>query len=129
MKKALVLVIIFALCLAFSGCGESVQEVAPAAAVPTAASAPATEAPAAAEEPAAEPEEAADPLAEIKELVLSMKGEPIDGLLAIIGEPLSRDYGSSCLVQGGKDGVLSYDGYTVYTLVSADGEETVYDIE
>ena len=32
-------------------------------------------------------------------------------------------------VTGGKDGVLPYDGFTVYTLVQPDGTETVYDVE
>ena len=29
----------------------------------------------------------------------------------------AKQYASSCLVTGGKDGVLPYDGFTVYTLV------------
>ena len=33
------------------------------------------------------------------------------------------------IVTGGKDGVLPYDGFTVYTLVQPDGTETVYDVE
>ena len=32
-------------------------------------------------------------------------------------------------ITGGKDGVLPYDGFTVYTLVQPDGTETVYDVE
>ena len=53
----------------------------------------------------------------------------VEDLIARLGEPLDRAYSSSCLVQGGQDGVLYYDGFTVYTLVQPDGTETVYDVE
>ena len=46
-----------------------------------------------------------------------------------IGEPTNgSEYASSCLIDG-EDGVLYYDGFTVYTLRYADGTETVYDVE
>ena len=138
MKKThMLLILVLVIALTLCACGSSssaATTAAPAAtAAPTAEPAPTaapTEAPAQeapAEEPPAEPE--TDPVEEIKALVLSMKGEPIEDLYAIIGEPNSSDYGSSCLIQGGKDGMLFYDGFTVYTLVQPDGTETVYDVE
>ncbi len=137
-KNHLLLILVLVIALTLCACGSSSSAASTAAApaataVPTAEPAPTaapTEAPAQeapAEEPSAEPE--ADPVEEIKALVLSMKGEPIEDLIAIIGEPNSSDYGSSCLIQGGKDGMLFYDGFTVYTLVQPDGTETVYDVE
>ena len=99
MKKALILVVVMALCLSLAACGSS----------------------------SAKKDLTPD---EARELVLSMKDEPIDDLLEIIGEPLSRDYASSCLgAPGSQDGVLAYEGFTVYTFVTPDGEETVYDVE
>ena len=64
---------------------------------------------------------------------LSMRdSRPCGGtpLYDAIGMPTGEaEYASSCLVTGGKDGVLPYDGFTVYTLVQPDGTETVYDVE
>ena len=61
--------------------------------------------------------------------ILEMKGRPIEELIEWLGEPVSREYSSSCLVDGGQDGQLTYEGFTVFTLVQADGTETVYDCE
>ena len=64
------------------------------------------------------------------EQVLALKGKPVQELYDAIGMPTGEaEYASSCLVTGGKDGVLPYDGFTVYTLVQPDGTETVYDVE
>ena len=135
MKKILVFTVCVLLALTLAACGGSASPAPTAApevtAAPTAAP---PEAPAVTEAPAAEPTEApapaTDPAAEAKELVLSLKGEPVDALYAALGEPTGgSDYASSCLVQGGQDGVLYYDGFTVYTLVQPDGTETVYDVE
>ena len=77
-------------------------------------------------EPAAESSEAEKQIALVKELI----GRPVAELYAAIGEPSGgSDYGPSCLVTGGKDGMLYYDGFTVYTLVQPDGSESVYDVE
>ena len=131
MKKGIALILCLVLALSFAACGT--KPAGTTAAEPTAAPAAAvTEAPtaepAAPAEATAEPAPAADPVAEMKELVLSLKDHPVDELYAAIGEPLSASYASSCLVMGGQDGVLEYDGFTVYTLVS-NGQETVYDVE
>ena len=140
MKRFFALLLCALLALSFAGCGSSAApaSVSTPTPAPTAAptQAPAAETPApATETPATEapdqaPEESGADLEAVKALVLSMKGEPIEDLIAQIDMPiLSREYFSSCLVQGGQDGVLAYDGFTVYTLVQPDGTETVYDVE
>ena len=53
--------------------------------------------------------------------------KPLSELQAELGEPLSSTYVSSCLIPGGEDGELHYDGFTVYTVKSADSE-TVQDV-
>lgn len=130
MKKTIALLLTALMALALVSCGGTAESPAPT-------EAPATEAPAAtaeptAEEPAAEPEESVeeDHLAGVIEQVLALKGQPVQELYDAIGMPTGEsEYASSCLVTGGKDGVLPYDGFTVYTLVQPDGTETVYDCE
>mgnify|MGYP001045206213 CR=1 FL=1 len=68
-----------------------------------------------------------DPAA-MKETALGLIDQPVSELYAAIGQPLSADYAPSCLEVGGEDGELTYDGFTVYTVKSADGSETVYDV-
>lgn len=67
--------------------------------------------------------------AEIVAKVQAMQGQSVSALIDWLGEPQSRDYSSSCLVDGGQDGQLVYEGFIVYTLVQPDGSETVYDAE
>jgi hypothetical protein len=55
-------------------------------------------------------------------LAESCVGKSVDELVALIGEPDSKDYAASCLVEGGEDGNWYYDGFTVYTLKTDDGE-------
>ena len=133
MKKLTVLLLIFALALPFTACGSDSEAPAPTAAPATAvpateAPAQPTEAPAVTEAPTeapAEPE--TDPLQETVDAVLALEGEDVSVLYDLIGEPTGgKEYASSCLVQGGQDGVWYYDGFTVYTLLSPDGAETVY---
>ena len=85
-----------------------------------------TEAPQATAAPAKEEKSEKD---ETIERVLKMKGQPVADLIDLLGEPLSREYSSSCLIEGGQDGQLIYDGFIVYTLVQKDGTETIYDCE
>jgi hypothetical protein len=59
-------------------------------------------------------------------LAQSCIGKSVDELIALIGEPESYDYAQSCLVEGGEDGNWYYDGFTVYTLKTADGETVEY---
>lgn len=63
-----------------------------------------------------------------KDLAISCIDQSVDVLIDLIGEPASSDYAPSCLGEGGEDGNLYYDGFTVYTY--REGEtETVRDVE
>lgn len=84
---------------------------------------PATEA-----EPVVEETVAADPVADLKALAESCIDKDVSELYALIGEPESSDYAPSCLVEGGEDGMLYYDGFVVYTTREGD-VETVYYVE
>ena len=97
MKKAIVWIICLSLVLALTGCGGKAEE-----------------------KKKLEPAEAVAK-------ILEMKDQPVEDLYDLVGEPNSSEYSSSCLVMGGKDGQLFYDGFTVYTLVQPDGTETIYD--
>ena len=151
MKRNLILA---GLCLLFAllliGCGSSSPAAAPA---PTETAAPAesaapveTEAPVETPAPSAEPEPSAEPVATLPdaglvrdtkaspspsealfELAKSYVDKPLAELQAEIGEPVSSNYVSSCLIPGGEDGELHYDGFTVYTVKSGDSE-TVQDV-
>ena len=61
------------------------------------------------------------------ELAKGYVDKPLAELQAEIGEPVSSNYVSSCLIPGGEDGELHYDGFTVYTVKSGDSE-TVQDV-
>ena len=131
MKKLTALLLAALFALALVGCGGSNAEPA-ATGAPAATDAPAaTEAPA--ETEAAETEAAATEETEeedLKAIALSLVDHPVQDLYDAIGEPTGEaEYASSCLVSGGQDGTLPYDGFTVYTLVQPDGTETVYDVE
>lgn len=131
MKKAFSIFLAVLMLAALCACGSSnttpVPTAVPATAAPTAEPTAATDVPDATAEPVQEVP--ADTAAETVEKILSMKDQPVEDLYALVGEPLSSEYGSSCLVMGGKDGILEYDGFTVYTLVQPDGTETIYDCE
>ena len=140
MKKIIALLLALMFALSFAACGsESPVEEAPApTAAPKETAAPATAAPvevvAAPEESVEAQEETsspniADPAEEGLIVALSLVEHPVEELYEALGEPIESMYASSCLVQGGQDGVLTYDGFTVYTLVDANGNETVYDAE
>lgn len=72
--------------------------------------------------------EAVEPAADPKALAESCIDKNVSELYALIGEPNSSDYAPSCLVQGGEDGMLYYDGFVVYTTREGD-VETVYYVE
>ena len=132
MKRIVILALCVLLTLGMAACGDT-QTASPTAA-PTAApteapTAEPTQAPAT-EAPTQAPVETNSAVEEARALVLSLKGKPVQALYDALGKPTGEpEYASSCLVQGGKDGVLPYDGFTVYTLVQPDGTETVYDVE
>ena len=152
MKKNLLLAALCLICaLLLIGCGSSAPAASPApteTAAPAESAAPAeTEAPAAeTPEPDAEPEPSTEPEAKLPdaglvhdtevtpspsetlfELAKSYVDKPLSELQAEIGEPVSSSYVSSCLIPGGEDGELHYDGFTVYTVKSGDSE-TVQDV-
>ena len=152
MKKNLILAGLCLLCaLLLIGCGSAAPAASPApteTAAPAESAAPAeTEAPAAeTPESDAEPEHSTEPEAKLPdaglvhdtevtpspsetlfELAKSYVDKPLSELQAEIGEPVSSSYVSSCLIPGGEDGELHYDGFTVYTVKSGDSE-TVQDV-
>lgn len=152
MKKNFWLAALCLICaLLLIGCGSSAPVATPAptgTAAPAESAAPAeTEAPAAeTPEPDAEPEPSTEPEAKLPdaglvhdtevtpspsetlfELAKSYVDKPLSELQAEIGEPVSSSYVSSCLIPGGEDGELHYDGFTVYTVKSGDSE-TVQDV-
>jgi len=133
MKKLIVMLLAVLMLLALCACGgeapaeENVQiEAQPK----VEATAPIEETTAEVEETTAQEETAAaaDPAADKKALAESCIDKDISELYALIGEPESSDYAPSCLVEGGEDGMLYYDGFVVYTTRDADGE-TVYYVE
>lgn len=152
MKKNLLLAALCLICaLLLIGCGSSAPAATPApaeTAAPAESAAPAeTEAPAAeTPESDAEPEASAQPEAklpdaglvqdtadssnndELFEIAQTYTEKPVSELIAAIGEPISSAYaGFSCLVPGGDDGELYYDGFVVSTVKSGDSE-TVIDV-
>ena len=151
MKRNLILAGLCLLCvLLLIGCGSTAPAAAPAeTAAPAESAAPVeTEAPAETPAPSAEPEPepSAEPVATLPdaglvhdttaspspsealfELAKGYVDKPLAELQAEIGEPVSSNYVSSCLIPGGEDGELHYDGFTVYTVKSGDSE-TVQDV-
>ena len=151
MKRNLILAGLCLLCaLLLIGCGSSSPAATPApteTAAPAESSAPAeSAAPVETEVPAETPAPSAEPVATLPdaglvrdtkaspspsealfELAKSYVDKPLAELQAEIGEPVSSNYVSSCLIPGGEDGELQYDGFTVYTVKSGDSE-TVQDV-
>ena len=152
MKRNLLLAALCLICaLLLIGCGSTAPDPTPApaeTAAPAESAAPAeTEAPSETPVQNAEPEAepSAEPVAtlpdaglvrdtedssesdQLFELAKSFVDKPLSELQAELGEPLSSTYVSSCLIPGGEDGELHYDGFTVYTVKSADSE-TVQDV-
>ena len=72
-----------------------------------------------------EPEPEADD--SLFELARTFVDKPLSELQEKIGEPISSEYVSSCLIPGGQDGELHYDGFIVSTVKSGD-TETVLDV-
>lgn len=55
-------------------------------------------------------------------------GQPVEELYAALGQPAEEPvYGPSCLTEGAEDGILTYPGFYVWTVRTADGE-TVQDV-
>lgn len=132
MKEKWISIVLCLLCaLLLIGCGSG------ASPAPTPSAAPAPSA-----EPSAEPspEPSAAPAAvlpdealkpdvpealtakeEALQIAKSFEGKDLSELIAVLGEPLSSEYGPSCLGDG-KDGELKYDGFIVYTTQKGSAE-------
>lgn len=132
MKKLIVMLLSVLMLLGLCACGSEAPEAEDIqidaqpkveATTPIEETTPATEA-----EPVVEETVAADPVADLKALAESCIDKDVSELYALIGEPESSDYAPSCLVQGGEDGMLYYDGFVVYTTREGD-VETVYYVE
>lgn len=52
-------------------------------------------------------------------------GQTVQELYKAIGKPKKTEYGTSCLVANGEDGILTYDGFTVSTTRYPNGQELV----
>ena len=66
---------------------------------------------------------------ERKAIAESLIDHPVSELYEAIGEPISSDYAPGCVGDvASEDGELIYDGFTVYTVRTADREEYVYDV-
>ena len=129
MKKLIFVLLCAVLALSLAGCGGGKTETPAPTQAPAVTAAP-TEAPVETPTPAPTEAPAANDAAAMVEKILAMKGQPVADLYALVGQPLSSDYTSSCLgPSGSKDGQLEYDGFTVYTLLLPDGTESIYDCE
>ena len=106
MKKTIALAAALLLCM--RGCGSSDSGAAATTPAPT---------PKPTVEVTATPAPSASPM-EVAESYIDCE---VADLIAEIGEPLEKDYASSCLGPG-KDGNLVYDGFTVYTYKEGSSE-------
>ena len=140
MKKQLsALILILALLLTLAACGAPAPEAEPeeeeapvlTSVLPGSSQKEPDDEPeeAPAEQEVSTEEEPESTTAETVARILKMKGQPVEDLIEWLGEPISREYSSSCLIDGGQDGQLVYEGFIVYTLVQPDGAETIYDCE
>ena len=109
MKRNLILSVLCLICaLLLIGCGKASPAEVPATSLPAETAIPSAALPDANLESVAEP-------------------TPFEIAQGFIGEPLSSVYGPSCLIPGGQDGQLQYDGFWIYSV--KDGEmETVKDV-
>ncbi len=127
MKKIAVMLLCALLALSTAACGQAGTE-APAESAAAQTAAPAADETPAAAEPAVTETPAADEAAGDASLLDTAKqfeGEPLEDLIAAVGEPESSDYAPSCLGDG-EDGNLYYDGFTVYTYRDDSGEIVNY---
>ena len=127
MKKIAVMLLCALLALSTAACGQAGTE-APAESAAAQTAAPAADETPTAAEPAVTETPAADEAAGDASLLDTAKqfeGEPLEDLIAAVGEPESSDYAPSCLGDG-EDGNLYYDGFTVYTYRDDSGEIVNY---
>ena len=122
MKKITAILLVVLMLCALCACGAKEETPAPAAEAPAPTEAPVEES--VEETPAPEAPDETSPA----DIARSLIDHDVAELYEAIGEPESSDYAPSCLVDGGEDGNLYYDGFTVYTLKQGDSEK-VYDVE
>lgn len=142
MKKIVSLLILAMLALALVGCSGHEDAADPNAAEPTATpdltdilTSSATNAANAKTPPASstdtqQPQDGAVPQAvqEAYEKARACIGLPVADLYAAVGQPIGEaTYGPSCLQVDAEDGMLPYDGFSVWTVRSATAE-TVHDV-
>ncbi len=150
MKKRLFAILLACLLLVTTACGAPAEEPTPEPepeAAPVVPEGPEEEAPAEPEipveeepapeqEPAEEPEEPAEeepaeetPAGPTVEDALAFVDQPLSDLIEALGEPLEEYYEYSCSGPG-DDGLLTYDGFIVFTYREPDGSaEVVVDAE
>lgn len=81
------------------------------------------------EEPVVE-EPTEEPTVDLYSIALGYVGSDVNSLYAAIGTPTGgSSYQDGCAGPGTRDGFLYYDGFTVVTMVSADGYESVQGVE
>ena len=115
MKRNLILSVLCLICtLLLIGCGNASPADVPAPSQPAETAAPSAALPDANLEPVGEP----TPF----EIAQKYIDRPLDELIDVIGEPLSSEYVPSCLIQGGQDGILQFDGFWVSTIKDGDLE-------
>lgn len=127
MKKTVWIVMMLIAALALTACGADKTEAPaePAAEVLVEEAAIVEETVEIEEVPAVE-ETPAEPTP--LELAKTFIDGDLSALIEALGEPVEASYETSCMGDG-DDGILTYDGFTVYTYLDTDGTETVLDVE
>lgn len=131
MKKCILILLAAVLAVSLAACGSAKEEaelhlepLTPVTAGETAAAPQDTGSPSdtAPETEAAEPAGTAM-LAAAQACI----GQPVEALYEAVGEPASAQYGASCLEENAEDGMLAYDGFSVWT-VRTETEEIVHEV-
>lgn len=129
MKKLIAVLMLFALLAGMAACNKAPAEAEPTP-EPTpndaevqAASDTDAETANAEHTPPASPTDAENGADGSYEKAKACEGRPVEELYAAVGQPVSEPtYGPSCLVEGGEDGMLLYDGFYAWTVRTAEGE-------
>ena len=120
MKKLLSLMLLCALLLALAACGHK-DDSAPA---PTGTPASATNT-AQSQQTHVPPASGTDTVVLDQDAygkALGYVGQPTSALFSAIGQPFDSAYSASCEEEGAEDGMLYYNGFSVWTMRTATGE-------
>ncbi|MFR8089387.1 MAG: hypothetical protein ACLU6B_12980 [Lachnospirales bacterium] len=129
MRKLWSIMLVLILAVGLVGCSSSGEESSAAQESSAAAQESSAEESVAVEESSVAEESAAEESqSEAQATAESLIGEDVQALIDAIGEPESTAYQDSCAVADAQDGFWTYDGFTVVTLKTAEGE-TVQDIQ